>query len=265
MRPIIRWTIWQRRWSIFWWCIGLAAFVALELSVYPSIKSQAKQLNEALSHLSPAVKSLFGVSSDLFSPTGYLNSRLYYLLLPLMLSVLTIGWGSSILSREESSGTIEMLLARPISRRRLLMAKIFSGLIITIIISAITTLLISILIKAVGIDVSVGSAVFAAFLATLLAILFGCLAFCLAAFGRIGRGLAIAVSSLIGLGGYIVSSLEANISWLSWPAKIFPFHYYNPLATLNGYYAWRVAGCYALASAVLILVSYFAFRNRDLS
>src|SRR5689334_7372645 len=135
---ILKWTIWQRRWSIIWWCIGILAFVALELGVYPSIRSQAGELNQTLHHLPDSVKSLFGLTEDPFSPIGYLNSRLYYLLLPLMLSILAIGLGSSLIAREEGDGTLELLLARPISRGRLLLAKAFAGFMVVTFVGLLT-------------------------------------------------------------------------------------------------------------------------------
>ncbi|MBI2368924.1 MAG: MFS transporter [Deltaproteobacteria bacterium] len=50
-------------------------------------------------------------------------------MLPLLLSVLTIGLGSRLLAKEESEGTLELLLARPVSRAKLLAAKAMAGLV----------------------------------------------------------------------------------------------------------------------------------------
>src|SRR4051812_6360705 len=136
MNYVIMWTLKQKKLSILCWCIGIVAFVSLELGVYSSIKGQAAELNQALSNLPSSVRSLFG-TSDLFSPVGYLNSRIYYFLLPLILSVMTIGLGSSLIAKEESSGTIEHLLGRPISRGRLLLAKAVSGLLISFLVSVV--------------------------------------------------------------------------------------------------------------------------------
>src|SRR5690349_7459548 len=137
MNPVIRWTVRGRRWSIWWWALGIIAFVALELSVYPSIKSQAKQLNQLLERLPDTVRALFG-ANDLFSPTGYLNSRLFYLLLPLFFSILAIVLGSSLLAREENDTTMELLLGRPLSRGRLMMAKLISGLLVIAVITLVS-------------------------------------------------------------------------------------------------------------------------------
>lgn len=264
MKPLIKWGLWQRRWSIMWWSIGLVAFIALELSVYSSIKSQATQLNAALEHMPSTARSLFGASSDLFSPVGYLSSRLFYLLLPLMLSILSIGLGSSLIAREESDGTLELLLSRPISRGKLVLAKTLCGLSAITIVATVTTVSILSLVKLVGLAVPLPFVAFAALMAIILSLLFGALAFAIAALGRLGRGASIGVASLIGLGSYIISSLETNVHWLGWPAKFLPYHYYDPTLILNGNYTWRIAATFSLITLALGIIAWLAFRRRDL-
>ncbi|MDO8592129.1 MAG: ABC transporter permease [bacterium] len=265
MRPIIKWNLWQRRWSIFWWCMGITAFVSLELGVYSSIRSQAAQLNQALERLPSSVRALMGGSTDPFSPVGYLNSRLFYLLLPLLLSVLAIGLGSSLIAREESNGTIELLLSRPISRGKLLISKALAGLLVMAVVVIVSTLSILGLVKLVNIDVPLAYVAFAALMASLLALVSGALAFAMCALGNAGRGASIGIACLVGLGGYIVSSLEASVHWLSWPAKALPYHYYNPINVLRGSYTWGVAAMFLGIIAVLGAISWLAFRRRDIS
>lgn len=263
MKTIIKWTLRQRRWSIFWWCIGVLTFIALELSVYPSVKDQAAQLNQALANMPSAVKSLFG-TSDLFSPVGYLNSRIFYLMLPLLLSILAIGLGSSLIAREESDGTLELLLARPISRGRLLISKLASGLIIVTTVWAVATASILVFTKIVGLPMASSKIIFAAVMSYLVALIFGTFAFMIASLGRLGRGASIGLASMIGLGSYIIASLEANVHWLDWPAKVLPYHYYNPAQILNGSQPWLVAFFYTLIIAGLVFLGWLAFRRRDI-
>lgn len=265
MMAVIKWTLRQRRWSIFWWSIGLIAFVSLELGVYPSIKDQAAQLNDVLARMPSSVRALLGGSSDLFSPVGYLNSRLFYLLLPLMLSILAIGLGSSLIAREETDGTLELILARPIARGKLLAAKALAGFLNVAIVLLLTTSAILIWIKAVGLSVPLPSVAFAVVQAGLLSLLFGSIAFCLCAVGKAGRGMSIGVTALIGLGSYVVASLESTVDWLSWPARFLPYHYYNPTNTMNGDYAWGVIAAYVILIMSLMLIAWATFRRRDLA
>ena len=263
MKPVIGWVLRSRKWSIFWWCVGIASFVALELSVYPSVKSQAKQLNQLLEKLPGTVRSLFG-ASDLFSPVGYLNSRLYYLLLPLFFSILTIGIGSSLIAKEETDGTLELLLARPISRARLLLSKMFGGLGVIFTIAIVTAIAIIIGVKAVSLPMPAPSIIFATLMAMLLAMLFGMIALAVTCLGGKGRGSAVGLACLVGIGGYIVASLENDVHWLKWPAKIFPYHYYNPSDVLNGHYNWLVVSWLVVGILILGLISWYAFRQRDI-
>lgn len=263
MKPIINWTLRARRWSIIWWCLGIASFVALELSVYPSVKSQAKQLNQLLDRLPDTVKSFFG-ASDLFSPAGYLNSRLFYLLLPMFFSILTIGLGSSLIAREENDGTIELLLGRPVSRPKLLLAKMVGAFLIVAIIASLSAVAIMIGVKAVNLAMPLPRIIFATFMSALLATAFGMVAFAVTCAGKRGRGAAIGLASLIGLGGYIVASLEGDVHWLKWPAKIFPYHYYSPTTVLGGSYTWLTASWYILSILILGVLSWLAFRRRDI-
>ncbi len=265
MKPVIRWTLWQRRWSILWWCIGIAAFISLELGVYSSIRGQAQQLNTVLERMPESVRALMGGNTDLFSPVGYLNSRIFYLLLPLMLSILAIGLGSSLIVREETSGTLELLLARPISRVKLLLSKAVAGFLNLTVVWLVSLLSILILVRLVKLDVSLSRVAFAALMAGLLALLFGALAYCVAALGSIGRGASVGIASLVGFGSYIIASLEASVHWLDWPSKFLPYHYYNPTNILNGRHPWGVAIGYSLVILVLAIIAWLAFRRRDLN
>ena len=264
MRPIIRWNLWSRRWSTRWWSVGIAAFAALELSVYSSVKSQAAQLNQALAHLPGSVKSLFGANTDLFSPVGYLNSRLFYLLLPLMLSILAIGLGSSLIAREETEGTIELIVGRPISRARFVLSKALSGLIVLAIVSILSAGAIMLLVKLVKLPVPLPYVAFATAMAAVLAGFFGAIAFFVSCLDARGRGASIAVASLVGLGSYIVASLEGDVHWLKWPARLLPYHYYNPTTILSGHYAWLTMCWYGAMVLVLGILSWLAFRYRDI-
>ncbi len=263
MKSIIIATLKQRRLSMLFWCVGLAAFVWLELGVYSSVNSQAQQLNKVFDKLPATFRSLFG-AQDLFSPVGWMNSHLYYLLIPLLFSFLTISLGSSLIAREESDRTLELLLSRPISRGRLILAKALAGLAVAGIVGLVTGFATVGIVKIINYPIAAKPVLFANLLSLILALMLGAIAFCATAFGRWGRGAALALAALIGLGSYVVSSLEGNMHWLSWPSKLLPFHYYNTTAVLKGSYSWMVAGVFSVITVGLIIVSWLAFRRRDI-
>ncbi len=263
MKTIIKWTIWQRRWSTVWWSVGVSMFVFINMIFYPSFKNQAEELQKGFENLPDVAVQLFGGSTDFFSPVGFLNSQIFFLMLPLLLSILAISLGSSLLAKEEQDKTIDLLLSRPISRSRLLASKMLSGIIILGI--ATTTGLITIIITARIVELEVGPAriAIATLLCFLLALSLGAISYALTASGR-SRTISLSVTSVIALGGYLVSSLAGTVSWLATPAKLFPFNYYQPESLLLGSFSWMNLSILASSIVLLGAVSVYAFKRRDI-
>lgn len=263
MKPIIKWTVWQRRWSIIWWSIGIFSFIFINMIFYPTFKNEASELQKSFENLPDAALQLFGGSADFFSPIGFINSQIFFIMLPLLLGILAISLGSSLLAREEQDKTIEALLARPISRSRLLAGKTLAGLAILGIVSLVGFFTTLVTAKYVGLEVSDLSVAGATFACFMLAVSFGAVALLFTALGR-ARAASLGLASTIALGGYFISSLAGTVSWLEIPSKIFPFYYYQSEAIFRGTYNWAnlmfpvaiIVGCG--------LISWMVFRKRDI-
>lgn len=264
MIAIIRWGLWQRRWQIFWWSVSLVALIALIILIYPTFQGQADQLDRSLGNIPQSAKALITDTSDIFSPEGYLSSQLFYLTLPLILSILSIGLGSSLVNREEQNGTLELLLSRPISRSELLLGKAFVGLLVLAAVCAVSVVTTIICSKAVHIGVPLERLAGACLLATLLSVVFGAVAFTLSALGRASRLMSVGVASLIAFASYLLSSLAGTVHWLEWPAKVLPFHYYQPANVMNGIYHWWYTAAFGGVIIVLFLLALIGFRRRDI-
>ncbi|HET6924346.1 MAG TPA: ABC transporter permease subunit [Candidatus Saccharimonadales bacterium] len=262
MWSIIRWTMRQRRWSIFWWSVGMIGFVVLTLIFYPSFKDQANQLQKSLGNIPPSAMQLFG-GTDFFSPVGYLNSQIIYLMLPLLLTILAIGLGSSLIGREEHDTTIESLLARPISRSRLMLAKASAGALITLFVAAVGTATILVMVKAVGMAVPLPNVLLACAICYLLVLTFGAVAFLLAATGK-GRGAALGIATIYAIAGYIIGSLAGTVHWLKVPSVVFPYYYFHSSDILRGTFTWGPVVFYVCLTAGCVILSLVAFRRRDI-
>lgn len=263
MVPIVKWTLWQRRWSIFWWSLGVVGLVVLTLAFYQAVKTQADQLEKSFSSLSGNTLALFG-GTDFFSPVGYLNSQLIYLMLPLLLIILAIGLGGSLVGREEHDLTIESLLARPVSRGRLLAGKAVAGILVVVTVTVIGSLATVLMVKAVGLAVPLGNVAAACFACLMLVLTFGSVAFLLAATGR-GRSAALGVSAIYALVGYIIGSLAGTVHWLNKPSLVFPYHYYRSADILRGTFTWSSIIFYVTLTISCGLLAWLSFRRRDIS
>lgn len=264
MRGLITWGLKQRRWFMIWWMVGIFALIFVNLIFYPSFRDQTAELEKTFSQLPDSVSSLISDTGDIFSPSGYLSSQVFYLLLPMMLGILSISLGASLIGREENDGTIELLLSRPISRTTLLRSKALIGIVIVVgvgLFGTITTVVMSTLVK---LDVPSMNIFLTGLAAILLAVCFGAMALMITTLGRGARVASIAVAALFAFGGYILASLKSNVEWLKWPSKVFPFDYYHPGDILNGTFNWQnlwyMVGFLVLSAAISVV----SFRRRDL-
>lgn len=264
MKSIIKWSILQRKNSTIWWCIGIIAFIFINLIFYPTFKQDAAELQKSFENIPDAALQLLGGSNDFFSPIGYINSQVYFIMLPLLLGIVAIGLGSSVLMKEEQDKTIEGLLARPISRPKLLLAKALTGAIILTIITFATHISIALTAKLVDLQVPLRALTQATLVCFLMCLSFGAVAIVFTATGK-ARGASMGIATLIAFGGYIISSLSGTISWLTTPAKLFPFHYYQPEAILRGTYNWLNIWYFILLILGCGVVSWLMFRRRDIA
>lgn len=262
MKPIIKWGFWQRRWSTIFWSLSSAAFIILNLVFYPSFKDQAAELEKSLADIPDAAVQLMG-GSDFFSPVGYLNSQVFFIMLPMLLGILAISLGSKLLASEEQNHTIESLLARPISRSRLVLGKMIVGIIILALVTLATLLSTIVLAKIVGIDVSIQNMSVATLGCFLLVLSFGAIAFLLTSLGK-ARALSLGLTSAIAIGGYIISSLATTVTWLDIPSKFFPFEYYESELMLRSTYNWTNMLILLAVTVACGVLAWLSFRKRDI-
>lgn len=260
---IFRWTLWQRRWFILWWCVAITALIALNLSFYPTFRDQAAQLEQSLKEIPDSAKALSTDTGEFASPVGFLSSQVFYLMLPMLLGIMSIALGSSLIAREEKEGTIELLLSRPISRTWLLIAKAKAGLVLCAVGGLVAFIVTAGLSKLVDLPVSAPNIAVATLTCTLLALTFGSVAFLIAATGK-ARIASIGIATVVALGGYIIASLAGLATWLKTISKIFPFYYYKPGEILYGNYNWQNVTILTCGTLVACTLAWIAFRRRDI-
>ena len=111
----------QRR-SFTWWAIGLVALTLLTVLFYPAL-GDAPELNEVLGDEDSLVRAFVGNIDDLTSPEGFLNSQIYFLLVPILLLVFAVAGGSGAIAGEEEKGTLDLLFSHPVRRSVVVLQK----------------------------------------------------------------------------------------------------------------------------------------------
>jgi len=118
-------------------CVGFVWFYA---AFFPSILKQSENLKQAFKAYPQDLLKAFNISIENFvtSFEGFMGGEYFSLLWPIVLIVLIIAYGSSAIAGEIESGTIELLLAQPISRLKVFFSKYLSGLFLIVVFIAVS-------------------------------------------------------------------------------------------------------------------------------
>jgi ABC-2 type transport system permease protein len=250
----------SRRKSQLGYAIGLGLYTLVIVALYPAFKNST-QLDDLLTN-SPTISALFGISGSLTSPDGWANANLYSNFLPLILLLLTIGYGAAAIAGEEEAGRLDLVLGLPVPRRQVILEKAGAmawqaGFV------SIVTFLCMLVGRAFDLDLGVWNLATTTFGVMLLAVGFGLLALALGG-GRGDRGIAIGVSATLAAVAYLLSSLAPVVSWLD-PWKVLsPFYWAVGNGQLTTGLGWD--GLLVLLGfvAVMLVVAVAAFEAHDL-
>lgn len=253
----------DRRKGLLGWSVGLASYTVLIVSFFPMIRDSAS-MAQAIQDYPAAMKEFLGgeASFNMSSGPGFLNAELYSLMLPLLLSVFAIGFGASM-GADQRSGLMDLLLAHPISRRRIVAEKMIAMVAGVAVLASVVVVTVIAAGAVIDLGIGVGNLVAATVGAVLLVSLHGLLAMAVgAATGR--RSAAIGSATALLAVGYVFSGLGGLVSWLEPVRSVSP--YYRAIGTsplLNG---WAFGSLvYLLALIGLVLFATIAlFERRDI-
>jgi ABC-2 type transport system permease protein len=265
LRGVALKTLRETRRALAWWALGLVALVALMVSVYPSVRDNPG-LNKLVQDYPQAVKGFvaFGGQVDYASAPGYLGSELFAFVVPLLLIVAAIGAGARAIAGEEERGTLDLLLANPLSRRRLVLEKLAALAVELTLLALVLWVALLVGTNAAGMDISARHLGAACLGALALAAAYGAIALAAGA-GTGRRAIAVGVSAAAAVAAYLVNSLAPLVSGLDPLQKASPFYHYaasDPLR--HGLDAGHV-GLLLLIVVVAGGAAVTLFERRDLT
>jgi ABC-2 type transport system permease protein len=263
MIAALLWELSRRKMFTMWWTVGITALVALTVLSYLAIKDQADQFNQAFGELSGSAGSFLG-GDDLFSPVGYLSSQIYFITLPILLLIMIITLVSSLMNRDENDTTIELTLSRPISRRKVLIAKALAGLVITVVVFAVSYAVTALCVALVDIDISQANVLLTHALSFAFSLSFGVIMFGLIATSRLTKKIAAFVAIFASFGGYILTSLASMVDQFKDLVKIFPYHYYDTEAMLSGKVESGLVIYLSAIVIIMIVIAAIGYNRRDI-
>jgi ABC-2 type transport system permease protein len=258
-------TLRDSRRAVAWWSVGLCGLASMMVAVFPSVRGNPG-LNKLVQDYPEALKAFiaFGGSVDYTSAAGYLGSELFSFMVPLLLLVASIGAGARAIAGEEEQGTLDLLVANPLSRRRLVFEKLGALVLEIAFLGAVLWVALGVGTRVAGMEIGLANLAAATLDATLLALLFGVLALLVgSAVGR--RGLALAVSTAAAVLAYLVNALAAIVGALEPVQKLSPFYHYVAGDPLRQGLALDHAAVLAITGAAVAALAPFVFDARDLT
>lgn len=242
--------------------IGLAAFAAIYIFIWPSVGDQFESLADIVLY------QLMGV--DLGSFAGFIASVVVQIL-PIILGVFVIFMATGTLAGEEENGTLELVVAAPLPRWQVVTMKTTALLVVILLIMIIfgagSALELAIVSGLPDVEVDVEPMqLFVAMLGAypLMVAIFGISLF----FGAFmpSRRSAVAVMIMIYLASYVANSIGVILESLAWLKSFSLFGYLNATASVftDGVSLGDVAVLLAVG-AVFIVLTVWLFQGRNIT
>ena len=265
LRSLYLKTVWDRRRSVTWWVFGMMALAGVTMAFYPSIAADQEAFEQLLDAYPEELLAFFGIDDpqELASPEGFVNSQLYANVVPIMLFVFTIGLGTSAIAGEEDKRTMDLLLAHPVSRDRVVIDNFKAMATLS---GALTLSLLLVLVAfnaPAGLDMSLVGMLAANVGVWMLGLVFGVMALAIGAVtGR--RSLTIGVSAGLAVAAFFLYGLAPLVETLEPVQKISPFWWYLGPKPLSAGFDILFA-LMAVWIAAGVGAALWGFRRRDVS
>jgi ABC-2 type transport system permease protein len=262
MMAVFRYTLRRFRGQILGWGIALALLGVLLVSMYDSFAVQQEQFEDLLELYPPELTAFFGDMSSMFAtPEGFVSVE-FFSFMPLVLGIFAVLMGSGLLVSDEENGTLDLILAHPVSRTTLFLGRLLAFVAATVTILAITWLGLIVPMSWSSVDIGWGRLWLP--LLSLLAqlLVFGTVSLLLSMLLP-SRRVAATTGGLVLVASFFITGLAKINEDLETIAKLSPLNYYQTQEAFEGLNGAWLAGL--LGSAVVFAaLAWWCFQRRDI-
>lgn len=256
VRSMFAKTLYDNRRVFAIWAIATGLLAVMYASFYPQMSP------DAMGNV-PAAMDGFGFD-DMSTAAGYLQGAVFGLLVPLLVTFYGAATGARMISADEESGYLDLLLAHPISRSRLLLER-YAALGVGAILIALIVLAAMLAVRtSVELDTIAASGFAAQALnLALLALFFGALATSIGAATGKSRAIVFGIAAGLGVATYALHGFAPQIG-ADWLGYLTPFHYYIDSEPLTNGVRLADIAALSLSALVLLTAGSWRFNRRDL-
>ena len=256
-------TKWLRDWrrSIVGWTLALAAIGGMYAAFWPTFDKP--EIKDLLAAYPKAVIEALNFK-DITSAAAYLTATVFGLVVGTLVAVYAVAAGTRAIAGDEEAGTLELILAHPISRVRLALER-FGAFMASAALTIIALMLV--LLAESGPahfeGVSLGNSAAMHLQLFLFAAFHGAVAFAIgAATGHRSAGLGAGAAVIVF--GFVANGILPQVQGFAWTRSLSPYHWLidgRPLA--NGL---QIDNTLLMAglTVVLVAVGTWFFNRRDL-
>lgn len=257
-------TLHDMRKSLMWWCIGMFLLTVYVIALYPSIEESSLDMQEYMDNLPEGMKALFGGAVDLSTVEGYLSMEVFSFFYPIMLLAFAVTYGASFIGSEEENGTLDLLLAAPIPRWRVVLEKFGALIVFTLIVLLVSYIGLIGGGQVSGIeDIDAGRILEGVLNLAPLALFFAALALALTGI-KGGRGLALGVVLGLAATTYLIHSMAEVADIPKWLQQLSPWYYYNGVNVMRDGLNLGYLGLLLGLTALLVGLAMWGFERRDI-
>jgi ABC-2 type transport system permease protein len=261
MITVFRYTLRRFRGQILGWGIALALLAVLLVSMYDSFAGEMDQFAELLELYPAEITAFIGDISTMVTPEGWVSIE-FFSYMPLILGIFGVLMGSGLLISHEESGTLDLIMAHPVSRTALFMGRLLAFIVSTVAILVITWLGFIVSMTWSSMDIGWGRMWLP--LLSLLAelLLFGTISLFLSMLLP-SRRLAATTAGLLLVASFFITGLAEINEDLELVAKLSPLSYYQTQDAFQDPNGVWLAGLLAAAFYFAVL-AWWRFQRRDI-
>jgi ABC-2 type transport system permease protein len=131
MFTVIRYTLRKSRGALIGWGIGLAVLAIMMGSLFDMMATtELMEVMDVYAEAMPEISAMFNMAG-MSTPIGWLDVE-YFSFLPLIIGLFVTGQGAGMLARDEEGGTLDLILAHPVSRTSLFWGRFLANILVVI-------------------------------------------------------------------------------------------------------------------------------------
>jgi ABC-2 type transport system permease protein len=261
MATIFRYGLARFRGQMLGWGVILFLLSAMSVARYRVMYENQELLQQVLKGSGGKFVGAFTDPNTLTRPEGFL-SLVFFAYMPLILGVFAVLAGSSLLAADEENGTLDLVLAHPISRTALFVGRLLAFGTATLAILILSWL--GFLLAMQWSPLTVGWGELALPYVSLLAVLlfFGTLAVLLSMVLPSRRTAAMATGMVL-LVSFFLTTLARLDPDLETVARLSPLHYYQSGDAIRGLNGWWLASLLT-GAGLFAALAWWRFARRDI-